>query len=108
LFLSRRIQPLPKEKWKGHELVFRYETAHFFDVEIRQDSSGFYTSFIKKWSNRLRVTELWIDERHCRQGIGRELMDLAKSKARELGCRALILETQSCNEKPLRSICRRG
>ncbi len=55
----------------------------------------------EEWSNRLRVTELWIDEKYRRQGIGKELMDLAKSKAQEFRCRALILETQSCNEKAI-------
>ncbi len=29
---------------------------------------------------------------------GHALMDFAKQQAKELGCRVLILETQSCNE----------
>lgn len=40
----------------------------------------------EEWSNRLRVTELWVDEKYRRQGIGRELMNFAKKKARELEC----------------------
>jgi len=138
------IQPLSKEKWQGYEIDFRYETANYFDAGIKQDSNGFYVSFIKKpfsapvtkefkdklfpnhwegsqafgifdgdnliacleiwkeeWSNRLRVTELWVDEKYRRQGMGKGLMDLAKSKAQKFGCRALILETQSCNEKAI-------
>ena len=55
----------------------------------------------EEWSNRLHITELWVDEKHRRQGIGKELLDLAKSKAREFGCRVLILETQSCNENAI-------
>lgn len=50
------------------------------------------------WSNRLRITELWVDEEYRRQGLGGQLMAFAKQKAMEFGCRALILETQSCNE----------
>lgn len=138
------IKLLPHEKWQGYELDFQYETAHYYDANIKHDSSGFYASFIKKpfsapltkkfkdklfpdhwegaqafgifdsdrliacleiwkeeWSNRLRVTDLWVDEQFRRQGIGKELMNLAKSKAQEFGCRALILETQSCNEKAI-------
>ena len=49
------------------------------------------------WSNRLRVTELWVDERYRRQGIGRSLMNVAKKQARTEHRRAVILETQSCN-----------
>ena len=50
------------------------------------------------WSNRLRVTELWIDDAYHRQGIGTALMDIALDRAREENRRAVILETQSCNE----------
>jgi|GEM_PF-240720 len=64
--------------------------------------NGVLVACIELWkqnhSNRLRVTQLWTARTHRRQGFGRALMNLAKEKAQELGCRALILETQSCNE----------
>ena len=64
--------------------------------------NGVLVACIELWkqahSNRLRVTQLWTARTHRRQGFGRALMNVAKEKARELGCRALILETQSCNE----------
>lgn len=49
------------------------------------------------WSNRLRVTELWVARHWRRQGLGRALLDLAKEQARLEHRRAVILETQSCN-----------
>lgn len=49
------------------------------------------------WSNRLRVTELWVKEDFRRQGIGKSLMDKAKAIAKENGNRAIILETQTSN-----------
>lgn len=49
------------------------------------------------WSNRLRVTELWVSERLRRRGLGHELMAIAKERARLERRRAVILETQSCN-----------
>jgi len=49
------------------------------------------------WSNRLRVTELWVEEGHRRRGVGHALMALAKNQAKAEGRRAVILETQSCN-----------
>lgn len=47
--------------------------------------------------NRLRVTELWVDERYQKQGIGHALMAVAKEQALIENRRAVILETQSCN-----------
>lgn len=53
------------------------------------------------WNNRLRVTELWVDEEYRRQGIGRSLMDIAKAQAKRKKRRAIVLETQSCNENAI-------
>jgi ribosomal protein S18 acetylase RimI-like enzyme len=49
------------------------------------------------WSNRLRVTELWVDDAYHRKGIASALMDVAVKRAKDENRRAIILETQSCN-----------
>jgi len=49
------------------------------------------------WSNRLRITELWVRESHQKQGIGHAFLEIAKEQARRERRRAVILETQSCN-----------
>ena len=51
----------------------------------------------EEWSNRLMVTELWVDEAIRGRGIGKRLMDKAKEVAVRQKRRAVILETQSCN-----------
>lgn len=51
----------------------------------------------EEWSNRLRITELWVDESIRRRGAGRALMDIAKEQARLERRRAIMLETQSSN-----------
>lgn len=51
----------------------------------------------EEWSNRLRVTELWVDSEYQKRGIGHALMEAAKAQARSERRRAIILETQSCN-----------
>ena len=51
----------------------------------------------EEWSNRLMVTELWVDESLRKQGVGKRLMDKAKEIAALQKRRAIILETQSCN-----------
>lgn len=79
---------LYKEHWEnayawgvldGDELVAAIET----DQEL--------------WSNRLRITELWVANEYQKQGIGHALMEMAKEQARRERRRAVILETQSCN-----------
>jgi len=46
--MSIEIQPLPREKWQGYEIPFRYETANVYDTEITQTADGFYAAFAKK------------------------------------------------------------
>ena len=51
----------------------------------------------ENWNNRLRVTNLCVQDGFRRRGYGSLLMTKAKEIARVQHRRALILETQSCN-----------
>ena len=53
---------------------------------------------VEVWSNRLRVTELWVDDNYRRKGIASALMDVALKRAKDEKRRVLMLETQSRNE----------
>ena len=56
----------------------------------------------ESWNNRLRVSNLWVREEWRYQGIGKLLMARVIEVARELGCRAVVLETQSFNDPAIR------
>ena len=49
------------------------------------------------WGNRLRVVNLWVAEDYRRNRYGSALMQYAKDLAKQAQCRALVLETQSCD-----------
>ncbi|MCI7792205.1 MAG: GNAT family N-acetyltransferase [Lachnospiraceae bacterium] len=51
----------------------------------------------ENWNNRLRITELWVDEKLRGKGIGHDLIEIAKDQARLERKRAVVLETQSNN-----------
>jgi len=51
----------------------------------------------EEWSNRLLITELFVDEKIRGQGYGKHLIDLAKEITVKRGYRVLMLETQSSN-----------
>jgi ribosomal protein S18 acetylase RimI-like enzyme len=53
---------------------------------------------VEEWSNRLRVTELWVDAAYRRRGIASALMDVAVKRAKDEKRRVVMLETQSRNE----------
>ena len=51
----------------------------------------------ESWTNRLIITELFVDEKLRGQGYGKKLLNIAKKITVEKNYRTLILETQSSN-----------
>ena len=75
-----------------------WEDIKAWGIEENEQLIAVIETAVEEWSNRLIVTELWIDDIHRRKGIGTALMDIAMQRAREEKRRVLMLETQSCNE----------
>lgn len=67
-------------------------------VELSQES----------WNNRMRVTNLWVAEDARHRGIGTLLMAQAIRSGVEAGARAMVLETQSCNDIAISFYLRQG
>ncbi|WP_242850050.1 GNAT family N-acetyltransferase [Clostridium polynesiense] len=79
---------LYEEHWKN---------AYAWGVLVNDELVAAIETDQELWSNRLRITELWVDERYQKQGIGHAFIEIAKEQARRERRRAIILETQSCN-----------
>lgn len=73
------------------------ENAYAWGVIVQDELVAAIETDSEIWSNRLRITELWVSEVYQRQGIGHALINIAKEQARIERRRAIILETQSCN-----------
>ena len=82
-----------------------WEKAEAYGIYREEDGRKILMACIEvcpeEWSNRLMVTELWVDDSLHRQGIGTALMNKAKEIAKEQNRRAIILETQSCNVRAI-------
>ncbi len=74
-----------------------YEHAYAWGVIEREKLVAAIETDQEIWSNRLRITELWVDEDYQKRGIGHALIEVVKEQARLERRRAIILETQSCN-----------
>jgi predicted N-acetyltransferase YhbS len=73
------------------------ENAYAWGVVANEELVAAMETDQELWSNRLRITELWVAEKYQKQGIGHALVEIAKEQARRERRRAIILETQSCN-----------
>lgn len=73
------------------------ENAYAWGVLVNGELVAAIETDKELWSNRLRITELWVAEKYQKKGIGHALIEMAKEQARRERRRAIILETQSCN-----------
>lgn len=74
-----------------------WENACAWGVIVNEELVASIETDQELWSNRLRITELWVAEDYQKKGIGHALIEVAKEQARLERRRAIILETQSCN-----------
>ncbi len=74
-----------------------WEHAYAWGVLVNDELIAAIETEQEVWSNRLRITELWVSEQYQKQGIGHALIEIAKEQARRERRRVVILETQSCN-----------
>jgi ribosomal protein S18 acetylase RimI-like enzyme len=92
------VTHLPEEYDFPDRLYQDYcENPYAWGVVIDDELIAAMETAQESWSNRLRITELWVSEKFQNQGIGHALIEIAKEQARREGRRAIILETQSCN-----------
>ena len=107
--LERRNFGQPVEKTFVDTLLSQWlEAPQLYGAEVDGGIRGYLELNHERWNNRMRVTNLLVEEGFRRQGIGRLLMETAVEKAREAGARALVLETQSCNDQAIRFYRRNG
>lgn len=103
VFLKKRFAKPFAKMDSGGDLLYAdwWEGARAFGIFADNALICCLEIWHEAWSNRSRVTELWVDEDYRRQGFGKQMLEFAKQEAQKLGCRAMMLETQSCNENAI-------
>ena len=61
----------------------------------RADGTLVGGAIARTWGACCEIQQLWVDEAHRRQGIGRRLVGMVEAEARARGCTLLYLETFS-------------
>ncbi|WP_042477668.1 GNAT family N-acetyltransferase [Bacillus ndiopicus] len=51
----------------------------------------------EKWNNTIRLNDIHVYPEAKRRGVGTVLMNIVKQRAKEIGARAIVLETQTSN-----------
>ena len=74
-----------------------WDDPHAYGLFDGRDLRGVLEVTPENWNNRLRITNIIVQDGFRRRGYGSLLITKAKEIARSQRRRAIILETQSCN-----------
>lgn len=69
---------------------------------------GFVELSKESWTNRMRIANIFVEAHARGKGIASILMKEAKEQAKKAGVRALILETQTCNDPAIQIYLHHG
>lgn len=107
--LERRAFPAPVEKRFTDRLLEPWlEEPRLFAAVDSGGEVGYVELSHERWNNRMRVSNLWVAEDRRRAGVGAALMARAVEEACAARARALVLETQSCNDPAIRFYRKNG
>lgn len=96
--LEESIEHTPEEyNFPDRLYQDHWEDANAWGILVDEDLIAVIELNKEDWSNRMRITELWVSKEYQKTGLGHRLIEKAKMEAKQYGCRVLILETQSCN-----------
>lgn len=62
----------------------------------------------RNWNNTIYIDNILIAEKYRSKGIGKQLIEAVKNKARECGCRLIELETQNTNVPAIEFYLKQG
>lgn len=84
------------------------EAPQVFAVWHRKHIVGIIEGSIISSNNLYQIWNLWVDPSYRRQGYGQALLNHMTGVAKDLGCRAIILQVQSCNDPAISFYLARG
>jgi len=98
-FIKKPLDTPFKNNSDQYDILFQpwFENVKAWGIVENERLIAVIETAVEEWSNRLRITELWVDDAHHRKGIATALMDIAMQRAKDEKRRVIILETQSCN-----------
>ena len=93
--IDQELDALLNEHRVNMGQVLTVEPVENFSFALYQDDTFVGGLTARAKSGEFYIILLAVTETHREQGIGKQLMQLAENKARELGCHHLLLTTYS-------------
>ena len=107
--LTKNVFEVPFEKNLEEEIFDSHkEGSEVYVSEHDGEETGIIVIQHMEWNNTLLIHDLYIDKRFKRKGIGSALITVAQKRAREMGVRMIVLETQTSNYPAIQFYLKEG
>ncbi|MEK3764290.1 MULTISPECIES: GNAT family N-acetyltransferase [unclassified Solibacillus] len=107
--LTEEVFEIPFEKNLEEEIFDSHkEGSEVYVSEHNGEETGIIVIQHMEWNNTLLIHDLYIDNRFKRKGIGSALVAIAQKRAREMGVRMIVLETQTSNYPAIQFYLKEG
>ena len=107
--LTEEVFEMPFEKNLEEEIFDSHkEGSEVYVSEHNGEETGIIVIQHMEWNNTLLIHDLYIDKRFKRKGIGSALVAIAQKRAREMGVRMIVLETQTSNYPAIQFYLKEG
>ncbi|WP_339214740.1 GNAT family N-acetyltransferase [Solibacillus sp. FSL W8-0372] len=107
--LTEEVFEIPFEKNLEEEIFDSHkEGSEVYVSEHNGEETGIIVIQHMEWNNTLLIHDLYIDKRFKRKGIGSALVAIAQKRAREMGVRMIVLETQTSNYPAIQFYLKEG
>lgn len=95
--IKKKYDEIIEKQFEDTLLSDWLEKPKLFGVVEKEDVVGYLELSHEQWNNRMRISNILVEESHRGQGIGKALMKKACSIAIQENAIMIVLETQSCN-----------
>lgn len=107
--LTEEVFEIPFEKNLEEEIFDSHkEGSEVYVSESNGEETGTIVIQHMEWNNTLLIHDLYVDKRFKRKGLGSALVAIAQKRAREMGVRMIVLETQTSNYPAIQFYLKEG
>lgn len=90
------IQLLEDKIYDHNSAAINKDDGHLFSRIVKDENKNIIAGIGGwTWAHICEITQLWVDEKVRKNGIGKKLLEAAEAEAKSKGCRTILVRSYS-------------
>ncbi|MEG0415154.1 MAG: GNAT family N-acetyltransferase [Erysipelothrix sp.] len=106
--IKKPFEEIQHKEFSGEFFADHLENPKLFGLEVDGDLVGFIQIGEESWHQRMRISDIIIDDSYRNRGYGSQLIKYVIEFVEDKPIRELVLEVQSCNTKAIEMYQKNG